>query len=44
MFTRVFIKEKAMIMSLYFDTKNLESANFSRIVITALVYAIEYHL
>ena len=28
-----------MLVSLYFDTKNLRSANFSRIVITILVYA-----
>ena len=33
-----------MRLSLYFDTQNLWSANFSRIVITALVYAIEFHL
>jgi hypothetical protein len=35
---------RTMRLSLYFDTKNLRSANFSRIVITILVYAIEFHL
>jgi len=33
------LKKRTMLVSLYFDTKNLRSANFSRIVITILVYA-----
>ena len=37
-------EKRTMRLSLYFDTKNLRSANFSRIVITILVYAIEFHL
>jgi len=40
----IYVKEITMRLSLYFDTKRLESANFSRIVITPLVYAIEFHL
>ena len=32
-----------MRLSLYFDTKNFEPANFSRIVIAALVCAISFH-
>jgi len=40
----IYVKKITMRLSLYFDTKNLRSANFSRIVITILVYAIEFHL
>jgi len=38
------LKKRTMRLSLYFDTKDLRSANFSRIVITILAYAIEFHL
>jgi len=33
----IYVKEITMRLSLYFDTSNLGSANFSRIVITILV-------
>jgi len=36
----IYVKEITMRLSLYFDTKRLESANFSRIVIAILVYAV----
>jgi len=38
----IYVKEITMRLSLAFDTKNLRSANFSRIVITILVYAVEF--
>jgi len=31
------LKKRTMLVSLYFDTKRLKSANFSRIVITPLI-------
>jgi len=33
----IYVKEITMRLSLYFDTKRLKSANFSRIVITPLI-------
>jgi len=40
----LFFKKRTMLVFLYFDTSNLGSANFSRIVITILVVCGRYTL